>query len=194
MQRIWKELENDVSSEKTIFNIEFCVVGGEKMWLLTHHSNLNLNLTRWFYFYWQNTRLYSHFLSYLDIELVQAVEILPQVWQAAFLCQNKIAADGLVTQGARASAAMVLMWLSQNILVSAPQGLTHFMLFFFWEAWKYICIFCRFSKLRWHRYFKSFLDEVMDHLSYKVNILAPDILAMPRSWAPIQYKNVILPV
>ena len=34
-----------------------------------------------------------------------------------------MAADVLVRQGAKASAAMVLTLLSQNILVSAPEGL-----------------------------------------------------------------------
>ena len=33
-------------------------------------------------------------------------------------------ADGVVTQGAKAWAAMVLTWLCRNILGSAPQGLT----------------------------------------------------------------------
>ena len=35
------------------------------------------------------------------------------------------AADGLVTQGARASAAMVLTWFSWRILVASPEGLIY---------------------------------------------------------------------
>ena len=38
---------------------------------------------------------------------------------------DTMAADGLATQGARASSSMVLALFSQNILVSAPEGLTH---------------------------------------------------------------------
>ena len=40
-----------------------------------------------------------------------------------FYMANNMAADDLVTQGARASTAMVLIYLSQNIPVSAPEGL-----------------------------------------------------------------------
>ena len=36
-----------------------------------------------------------------------------------------MAADGLMIQEARASAAIALTWLSQNILVSAPKELNH---------------------------------------------------------------------
>ena len=52
-----------------------------------------------------------------------------------FLMDNKvyrvdtIAADSLVMQGARSSAAMLLTWFAQNIPVSAPEGLalmTHY--------------------------------------------------------------------
>ena len=37
---------------------------------------------------------------------------------------NNKATDGLVIQGARASVAMLLTLFSQNILVSAPEGLS----------------------------------------------------------------------
>ena len=46
---------------------------------------------------------------------------------------NIMAADDLATQGARASVAMVLPKLSWNILLSAPQGLTHWPWVLWWS-------------------------------------------------------------
>ena len=40
-----------------------------------------------------------------------------------FFLHMQIVADGLVMQGARSSATVVLTWLFQNILISVTEGL-----------------------------------------------------------------------
>ena len=51
--------------------------------------------------------IYLHFISFLYIEKAQVVEILPYE-KTLLYTMNTVAADGLVTQGVRASAAMLL--------------------------------------------------------------------------------------
>ena len=56
--------------------------------------------------------------------MTQVAETLPHDWQAhLYITTNSIAVDDLATQGARASAAMVLIWFSWNILNSVSEGL-----------------------------------------------------------------------
>ena len=54
--------------------------------------------------------MYLHFMSFLQTNKIQVVEIPPRVRQgrAFFYTLNTMAADVLATQGARASAAMIL--------------------------------------------------------------------------------------
>ena len=61
-----------------------------------------------------NMNLYLHFLWFLNIKMAQVVEII---------LVNTMVVDDMAMQGARASAAMVLTYLSWNILVSLPKGL-----------------------------------------------------------------------
>ena len=61
--------------------------------------------------------MFLRFLQFLKTEMTQAVELLHGGGQ------GPVAADVLVTQGARASIAMVLKWFAQNILTLAPKGL-----------------------------------------------------------------------
>ena len=55
------------------------------------------------------------------------VKIIPEArqWTFVFQIANTMAVDDWVTQGARASAAMVLSQLSHKIMVSAPEGLIY---------------------------------------------------------------------
>ena len=55
--------------------------------------------------------------------MVQVDEISPMEFRNMFILHNTIAANDLVTQGARASAAMLFTYFSQNIPPSAPDGL-----------------------------------------------------------------------
>ena len=50
-----------------------------------------------------------HFLSFLNTEMVQVIEILPHGKRQWPYIVNTVAADVLVMQGARASAGMVLI-------------------------------------------------------------------------------------
>ena len=56
--------------------------------------------------------------------MMYEVEILTYETRTFYLIYN-VAADNLATQGARALATVLLIRISQNILVSAPEGLTH---------------------------------------------------------------------
>ena len=70
-------------------------------------------------------KIYLHFLSSVITTLLYVIIILLHGRQQPLLsCKvNKIAADDLATEGARSSAAMILILISQNILVSALQWL-----------------------------------------------------------------------
>ena len=46
-----------------------------------------------------------------------------KTWNHLSCIVNAIAADGMVVQGARSSATMILSWFSWNILVWVPKGL-----------------------------------------------------------------------
>ena len=64
-------------------------------------------------------------LMLLPAEMAHALETLPMEDKDLFFVINAIVANHLVTQGARASVAMVVTLLSKNIPVSAPELLTH---------------------------------------------------------------------
>ena len=62
-------------------------------------------------------------MSFLHTEMTQVVEILPQLRQDyLFYIVNIMGADVLATQGARASATMILAMLNQINLVSYIKG------------------------------------------------------------------------
>ena len=69
--------------------------------------------------------MYLQFTSFLHSDMAQVVELLSRVRQELnlFYIVNSMGADVLETQGARASATMVLTMLNQNNLVFAHQGL-----------------------------------------------------------------------
>ena len=70
-------------------------------------------------------KIYLRFQSLLKTVKLQVVEILPHGWWRSCLSWivNTMVVDGLVTQGARSSAAMISIKSSQNILISAREGL-----------------------------------------------------------------------
>ena len=74
----------------------------------------------------KNNFVFAFFIPYFDTKSVQVIEIHAHVKKMThFSCIAKImGADDLVMQRARASAAMVLTCFSQDILPSAPDGLT----------------------------------------------------------------------
>ena len=54
-------------------------------------------------------------MSFLHIHMTQVVEILPQIRQGpTYSTVSIMGADVLATQGARASATMILTWLNQE--------------------------------------------------------------------------------
>ena len=58
---------------------------------------------------WRYIKTYLYFHTFLNIDMVQEVEILPGGRQEMFIKSvNPLSADDLVTVGARASAAIVL--------------------------------------------------------------------------------------
>ena len=60
-----------------------------------------------------NRNIYLHFMSLLHINMTQVVEVLPRVRQElTYSALNIMVADVLVTQGARASATMILSMLN----------------------------------------------------------------------------------
>ena len=79
-----------------------------------------------------NMKICLYFLPFLDAEMAQAIEILPHgrrgpvyILYTYMYIVSTVTADGLVTQGAMASAAMVLTLPSWNIPVLEPEGLTY---------------------------------------------------------------------
>ena len=100
---------------------------------------LATSLSHWAKFISGNKRTYSCIcllLSFLNIDMAQVVEILPCGKQGTIYKVNTMAADDLATQGARASAEMVLTMSSWNTLVSAFEKSTHFEL----NNWPTFCI------------------------------------------------------
>ena len=61
-------------------------------------------------FFRRNKYTYLHFMSFLHTDMTQVVEILPQVRPGTYLFYRVsiMGADALATQGARASATMIL--------------------------------------------------------------------------------------
>ena len=76
-------------------------------------------------FFRENTNIYLHFISLLHTNKTQVVEIPPRVRQGLFYIINIMAADVLATQGARASATMILTYLKRVNSVPKRKGLTH---------------------------------------------------------------------
>ena len=76
-------------------------------------------------FFRGNTYIYLRFMSFLHIDIIQVVEILPQVWQDLnlFYIINIMGADVLATQGARASATMIFTMLNQINSVPTHEAL-----------------------------------------------------------------------
>ena len=53
--------------------------------------------------------MYLHFMSFLQIDMAQVIEILPQVRkELSYSTVSTMGADVLATQGARASATMII--------------------------------------------------------------------------------------
>ena len=75
-----------------------------KVWYLVH-----LILELWWYLPFQ---------TFLNTEMAQAVDILPH-WK-----KHTMVVDALLIQGSMASAALVLIWISQNTQASALTWLT----------------------------------------------------------------------
>ena len=77
-------------------------------------------------FFKGNKNIYLPFMSFLHIDMMQVVEILPQVRQELNLLYivNIMGADVLATQGAKASATMIFTMLNQINSVPARKGLT----------------------------------------------------------------------
>ena len=90
----------------------------DRLLLLMESQKYNGYLLCWIY-------LGKHGNIFLETKMAQVVEMLPLGRQGPVCADtvNIIAADGLATQGARASTAMVLIYFAKNILVSVPQGL-----------------------------------------------------------------------
>ena len=77
------------------------------------HDEFTTNFVNPLYatFFRGNINIYLYFVSFLHIDTMQVVEILPQIRQeptGLFCIVNIMAADVLATQGARASATMIL--------------------------------------------------------------------------------------
>ena len=72
---------------------------------------------------WVKRYMYLHFLSFVNTRMGQAVEILAH-W-SLYYTTNTMAADVRGTQGARASAVMVLILFTWNIAFSSTEGLTN---------------------------------------------------------------------
>ena len=70
-------------------------------------------------FFRGNKNIYLHFISFLHIDKAQVVQIVSQVRQGLtlFYIVNIMGADVLLTQGARASSAMIFTMLNQINLV-----------------------------------------------------------------------------
>ena len=79
-------------------------------------------LTLYVLYFKENIKMYLHFISFLHTDTTQVVEIIPCVRQELNYA-NIMDADVLVTQGARASATVILTMLNRNNLLSAHKGI-----------------------------------------------------------------------
>ena len=91
-------------------------------------TTANIDNTGDFFFFFFRKHKYE-FLhwSLLHVEMAQVAKILPcryQLTHRSYMA-NTMAADELPMQGARVSTAIVLIYFSQNIPVSAQNELTH---------------------------------------------------------------------
>ena len=98
---------------------------GQGYWRCQQHQYMNFNPSGTEFILKNTKYIFTFFMISQHWYGTDSWNLSSWKTRTCFYCKvNTMAADGLAMQGARSSSAMVLTWISQDIPISASEGLT----------------------------------------------------------------------